>query len=478
MTTKTEPLWTLSDLTTALECSVDASQFAHQDITGVSIDTRTLEKGDLFVALKGDLGDGHSYIGSAIEKGASAALSAEAHDGPIVKVDDTLKALNSLAHAGRERSSALRIGVTGSAGKTGTKELLSIVFSEFGKTHHSVKSYNNHWGVPLTLARMPQDTEYGVFEAGMNHAGELSELTQLIRPDIAIITSIASVHFENFDNEQGIARAKSEIFEGVPEDGYAIINADTPHFDLLKKRAEECGIKNIISFGEDQDCDAYPIDMTLSSDGTKVTAMIMDEKVNFRLSIPGKHIASNALSVLCAVKCEGCDVKKAAKTLSKAEPIEGRGRKIEVVIEDGEPPITIIDESYNASPAAMRAAFKVLHMNAPKGNGQRIAVLGDMLELGPKGPQLHAALANPLLKAEVGMVFACGPQMGALYDVLPPPWQGAHTKDSLTLCAEVTKAVKPGDVILVKGSNGSKMAYVVEALQNMQSSKGENRHAV
>ena len=459
-----QTLWTTQNIAQA----TGGKTAVETDVTGISIDTRSLQKGDLFVALQGDVADGHDYIDQAIEKGAAAILGAKdsVHDN-IIRVDDTLKALEKLGMAARERAGALRIGVTGSAGKTGTKEMLGIVFSAFGKTHTSVKSYNNHFGVPLTLARMPQDTEFGIFEMGMNHAGEISTLTKMVHPHIAIITTVLPAHIENFDDETGIARAKGEIVDGMDADGILILNHDNPHFETLQKIGRDHGLQNIYSFGEDEDADSFVTSLKLSSDGSKVKARILGEDIKFKLAIPGKHIALNALAVLTAVKSAGLDLQKAAKVLTQAEPIEGRGARLDVVIEADQPPITIIDESYNANPAAMQAAFKVLEMSKPKGDGRRLAVLGDMLELGPKGPTMHAELANPLLKAQTDLVFTCGPQMEALFSTLPPPWQGAHAKDSFALCEHVTSAVKPGDVILVKGSLGSKMAYVVEALQNL-----------
>lgn len=473
MTETPAPLWTTEEIAAATNGSTAESL----PVDGISIDSRSLNKGDLFVALKGDAGDGHDHVDQAFANGAVAALVHKplADNQPSVLVDDTLQALEKLGGAARDRAPALRIGVTGSAGKTGTKEMLGIVLSAFGKTHTSVKSYNNHWGVPLTLARMPADTEYGVFEMGMNHAGEISALSKMVRPDIAIITAILPAHIEHFENEQGIARAKSEITEGMGEDGKLILPIDSPHYIFMEKTARENGIAHIQSFGEDQDADAHIIDMKLSAGESKVTADILGERVKFKISIPGKHIAMNALCVLLAVKLAGLDVQKAAKTLSKAEPIEGRGQCSAINIQKDAPPLTLIDESYNANPAAMKAAFKVLELYEPKGEGRRIAILGDMLELGAMGPTMHAELANPLLMAKADLVFTCGPQMEALYNTLPEPWRGGHEQDSLSLRDLVTETVRPGDVVLVKGSLGSKMAYVVEALQSLHkpSSKQE-----
>ncbi len=459
-------LWTTKDIAekTGGTCDKDVK------ITGVSIDTRTLKKGDLFIALKGDFSDGHDYIGKAAEADAAAAITDRDIDAdlPLVKTEDTLQALRDLGAAARDRSKALRFGVTGSAGKTGTKEMLGIVLKEFGKTHTSVKSYNNHWGVPLTLSRMPEDTEYGVFEMGMNHAGEISDLSKMVHPNIAIITTVLPAHIENFENEAGIARAKSEIVDGMDKDGVLILNADNPHFETLQKIGRDAGLTKIYGFGEEEDADATITDIKLAADGSKVKARILGEAVKFKLSIPGKHIALNALAVLTAIKAAGLDVERAAKILTKAEPIEGRGQKLEIKIEKGQPPLVIIDESYNANPEAMKAAFKVLEMVEPKGDGRRIAVLGDMLELGPTGPTMHADLANPLLMAKADLVFTCGPQMEALFSTLPPPWQGAHEKDSFALRDPLLNAVRPGDVVLIKGSLGSKMAYIVEALQDLR----------
>jgi|AntRauTorcE11897_2_1112592.scaffolds.fasta_scaffold00188_23 UDP-N-acetylmuramoyl-tripeptide--D-alanyl-D-alanine ligase len=467
-------LWTTEDITSITQ----GSETHNASVFGVSIDTRTLKQGDLFVALKGDTGDGHEYIEQAFAAGASAALVQEgtvdfdgSADHAIIQVKDTLQALEQLAHAARERSQALRIGITGSAGKTGTKEMLGIVLTEFGKTHTSVKSYNNHWGVPLTLTRMPEDTVYGIFEMGMNHAGEIHKLTDMVRPDIAIITTILPAHIEHFATEQDIARAKAEIVDSMTQDSMLILPIDNPHYLTMYKAGEKAGLKKIYSFGDDEGADARITDLKLSAGESKVTANIMGDKVKFRLSIPGKHIALNALAVLLATKLAGLDVNHAAKTLTKAEPIEGRGQCSIITIDPDEPPVTLIDESYNANPEAMKAAFKVLELYEPKAEGRRIAVLGDMMELGPSGPKMHADLANPLLIAKADLVFTCGPQMEALHNTLPEPWRGGHTQDSFALCDAVTEAVKPGDVILVKGSLGSKMAYVVEALQGLRKSK-------
>ncbi len=457
-------LWSSDEIKQAIVGDV-TSPF---EATGVSIDTRTLKDGAIFVAIKGDSLDGHTYVEEAFKQGASAAIVEEGFeletDKPLIHVKDTLKALEDIGVASRARSSAKVVAVTGSAGKTGTKELLSIVFSSLGKTYASRKSFNNHWGVPLTLANMPKDTEYGIFELGMNHAGEIEALVKQVRPHVAIITTIEPIHLEFFKNLEAIADAKAEIFTSMEDGGIAILNSDNDHFARLKQKAEANNLKQIVAFGEDEEADSRLLDCQLRSDSIKVRTNVLGEKVGYKINIPGKHIALNSLAVLTAVKVLGGNLQKAADALRKSEPVEGRGNRIEVTIKSGEPPITIIDESYNANPASMRAAFKVFEMVKPKGEGRRIAVLGDMLELGRQGPTMHIELANPLLKAQADKVYCCGPLMEALFNVIPPDWQGGFGDNSHDLAPMVTSAIQPGDVVLVKGSNGCRMSYVLQAL--------------
>jgi UDP-N-acetylmuramoyl-tripeptide--D-alanyl-D-alanine ligase len=372
--------------------------------------------------------------------------------------------LQALGAASRGRSGAKIIGVTGSVGKTGTKEMLAAAFGALGQAHASRKSYNNHWGVPLTLASMHAGTDFGIFEMGMNHAGELTALSAQVRPDIAIITTIASVHLEHFGEERKIAEAKAEIFSGMAQGSFAILNRDNEWFAFLKAEAEKRGVK-AFGFGENKGADCLMTDCLEAANGTRVKAQVLDEEVSFTLQVPGRHIALNALAVLLAVKLAGGDVQKAAKALGKMEPIAGRGKKELLNIGDARNPVTLIDESYNASPVAMRAAFKVLALIDPGRGGRRIAVLGDMLELGKQAPQLHADLALPLEAADVQLVYTCGPLMKSLYDALPQDRRGAHKKDSRELAEIVPDVLTPGDVVMVKGSNGSKMGVVVEALR-------------
>jgi UDP-N-acetylmuramoyl-tripeptide--D-alanyl-D-alanine ligase len=462
---KKDILWTSAEIAQATGGKA-SQQF---ESSGVSIDSRTLKKGDIYIALKGDMLDGHDYVEAAFKAGASAAIvkNGFTSSGPLVHVDDTLTALEKLGRASRARSKAKIIAVTGSAGKTGTKEMLAIVFGALGKTHASKKSFNNHWGVPLSLALMPQDTAYGIFELGMNHAGELAKLTEQVRPHIALITTVEPVHIEHFKNVEEIADAKAEIFLGMDKDGIAVLNADNAHFARLKSWAEKRGLGKVLSFGEDEQAQSRLVDCSLHADSSKVTADILGERVKYKLNISGKHIAMNSLGVLTVVKAASGNLALAVEALKNSEPVEGRGNRIQVTTAEGQPPVVIINEGYNANPASMLAAFRVFEMVAPAPGGRRIAVLGDMLELGRDGPRLHAELANPLLKAKADLVFCCGAQMDALYQVLPPDWRGAHTKDSQELAVQVAAAVRPGDVVLVKGSAGSKMSYVVQALQSL-----------
>lgn len=475
MSSKQDILWTSADIAAA----TGGTASAVFTCSGVSIDTRTLKPGDLYVALLGERLDGHDYVEAAFKAGAAGALVRKgfvAASGPVVGVDDTMEALEALGRAARARAKGKIIAVTGSAGKTGTKEILASILGTFGKTHASKKSFNNHWGVPLTLANLPADAAYGVFELGMNHAGELTVLSKQVKPHGVIITTVEPVHIEHFNGVEGVADAKAEIFEGMEEGGFAVLPADNPHFLRLRGKAEKHGLK-IIPFGEEESALARMDDCSLHADGSFVNARIMGEKVRYRINIPGRHIAMNALGALALVKAIGCPLPAAVEALRTASTVEGRGNRLSVVLETGKPPVTVIDESYNANPASMLAAFKVFEMVEPAEGGRRIAVLGDMLELGRDGPSLHASLANPLLKAKADMVFCCGAQMDALFQLLPPDWRGAHTKDSQMLAPLVAEAVRPGDVILVKGSAGSKMSYIVQALSQIKA-KEPQQHAV
>jgi UDP-N-acetylmuramoyl-tripeptide--D-alanyl-D-alanine ligase len=460
-------IWTAKEAADACKVKTTGTWSAF----GMSIDTRTIRPGDLFVALKGENGDGHDYVAEAIEKGAAAALVSHAVDGvpeeKLLIVADTLDGLRALGRAARARTAAKIIGITGSVGKTGTKEFLASAFGALGQTHASTKSYNNHWGVPFSLSTMHAGCDYGIFEMGMNHPDEIRPLTKLVRPHIAIITTVAPVHVGNFENGMdGIVDAKAEIFEGVEPGGVAIINRDNEFYGRLKNRADELALKTY-SFGEHEDADARMTDCLEAANGTRARARIVDENVEFTLQIAGRHIAINALAVLLAVKLAGGDVQKAAKAMARTEAVVGRGKREILDLGQKDNPVTLIDESYNASPEAMRAAFRVLALIDPGRGGRRIAILGDMLELGPHGARHHADLALPLKTANVDLIYTCGKLMKNLHDTLPPEQRGVHAENSRELARIVPDVLVPGDVVMVKGSLGSRMGLVVEALRDL-----------
>jgi UDP-N-acetylmuramoyl-tripeptide--D-alanyl-D-alanine ligase len=435
--------------------------------TGVSIDSRSLAPGDLFVALKGPSFDGHDFAGKAIKAGAAASMVHRRADGidesmPLLIVDDTFAALWRLGTAARARSTARLIAVTGSVGKTGTKEALRLCLSPQGLTSASIGSFNNHWGVPLSLARMERDAVYGIFELGMNHPGEIRELTTLVRPQVAIITNIEPAHIGNFSSISEIADAKAEIFEGMDANGTAVLNRDNALFHHLCARAEDAGVSRILSFGRHKEADARLLDCSLHATCSAVSASIRGREIDYCLAMPGAHWVRNSLAVLAAVSAAGADVVKAAAQFANLKPLKGRGERHTVETPEGA--FHLIDDSYNANPTSMRAAFEVLGRASLGKGGRRIAVLGDMLELGTQAQEMHASLAAPLQAAGIDLVFTCGTGMAALRDALPEALRGAHAAESKTLAAEICDAVRPGDSLLVKGSLGSRMAVVVEAL--------------
>jgi len=432
---------------------------------GVSIDSRSLVPGDLFVALKGPKFDGHQFTAEAFGKGAAAAMVAMAMPDiakPLLVVADTQVGLENLGRAARARAAAKVIGVTGSVGKTGTKEALRHALERQGATHASTGSLNNQWGVPLSLARMPRDTAYGVFEMGMNHPGEIDALTRLVRPDVAIITTIEPAHLGFFRSVEAIADAKAEIFNGMDPRGCAVLNRDNPYFERLAGRAKTAGVGRIIDFGAHVDAAVHLIDCHLHASASAVTASVQGEIVDYCLSLPGRHWVMNSLAVLAAVKAAGGDVGTAAAAMATLEPMAGRGLRCKIAANGGE--ALLIDESYNASPASMLAAIAVLSASQPQGGGRRIAVLGDMLELGADAARLHADLAGPLQEAGVDLVFTVGETMRALHDALPARRRGGHAATAAEMGETVARRLKAGDVVMVKGSYGSRMREVIARL--------------
>ncbi len=460
-----DPLWAFDKALAATAGRAEGDD--KPELTSVSIDSRTLEPGALFAAIRGDSLDGHDYVAKAFQAGAVAALVADdaklEATGTLIRVPDTLDALNRLGAAARARSEARVIAVTGSVGKTGTKEALRLALGASGCVHASQKSYNNHWGVPLTLANLARGQDYGVFEVGMNHPGEITPLTRLVRPHIAIITTVEPVHLEFFTSVEQIAEAKAEIFAGLEPGGTAILNRDNAHFEFLKKRASESGAKRIIVFGAHDEAEAKLMELRSAGDASEVEAIICGEKISYRIGAPGRHLVMNSLGVLAALQAAGADIQAGAHALGFYHAQAGRGARMQFILGDGR--VTLIDESYNANPASMRAALESLG-DLPRAElPRRIAVLGDMLEMGETSPQLHAELAQPVDAAGVDVVFACGPHMRALYDALPESRRGAYAKKSQGLEATLLKTVQAGDAVMIKGSLGSAMGPLVEALR-------------
>lgn len=461
----------------SLWTAAEASEATHGRIQGaggwsadsLSIDTRTLQPGALFVALK-DARDGHDFVADALHRGAAAALVSRQPDNvpasaSLLVVPDVLKGLEALARARRAASNAKVVAVTGSVGKTSTKEALRLVLSEQGLTHASAASLNNHFGTPLTVARMPRDADFGVIEIGMNHSGEIRALVPLAKPHVAIVTTVAAVHLENFSGIEGIADAKAEIFEGLTDGGTAVINADNPWAQRLKAHAKSHGAR-VVTFGQSEAADVRLLSVRTSPEFSECALTIGGVTVRYRLASPGAHFAANSAGVLAAVEALGGDPIKAAAAFSRYKPFSGRGDR--EVVQAAAGPFTLINESYNANPASMGAAFALLAQTPVGPGGRRIAVLGDMLELGPTSPQLHAGLSASLQAEGVDLVFLCGPHMRNLWDALDSRQRGHYAATSDDLAQAVTHEVKAGDAVMVKGSNGIKMIKVVEALRRLQ----------
>ena len=462
-----QPLWTTEALAEAMAAEREAALPAV--VTGISIDTRTIKPGEAFFAIAGERRDGHEFVPAALAAGAGLAIVAKNRraslpkTAPLLLVDDVLDALRALGRAARARSGASVIGVTGSVGKTGTKEALRLALGACGETHASIASYNNHWGVPLSLARMPAAARYAVFEIGMNHAGEIEPLARLVRPHVAIVTTVEPVHLEFFDSVEAIADAKAEIFVGVEFGGAAVLNRDNPQFARLRQSAARAGIERIVCFGEHFEADARLIKASILANCSTVQARVLGADVTYKLGAPGKHIVLNSLAALAAVALVGGDLALAALALAEFKPASGRGARVRLDIPGGT--ALLIDESYNANPASMRAGLALLGQAEVGPRGRRIAVLGDMLELGPHAPALHRELAEAVCANDVDLVFCCGPLMRALWDVLAAERRAGYAENSQALERQLLAAIGPGDAVMVKGSLGSRMGPLVRALQ-------------
>jgi UDP-N-acetylmuramoyl-tripeptide--D-alanyl-D-alanine ligase len=455
-----EPLWTSDEIVQATGGKLAGKPFA---ATGVSIDTRTLEPGDLFVAL-GGVRDGHEFVEQAFEKGAAGVLASRQVFGSAVMVDDPLKALERLGVAARERAPKTRRGaVTGSVGKTSVTQAIMAGLTLAGRAHSSVKSYNNHIGVPLTLARMRRDTERAVFEIGMNHADEIRPLARMVRPHAAVVTTVGPVHVENFpDGETGVVRAKAEIFEGLEPGGIAVLNADDRWFGVLWAEAEKASVA-VRTFGRADGCDARLIDFQGADGHAVVQARFHGKGLDFPILQTGFHWGLNSMAVLLMLEALDVDLGDSLAALGSFEPLEGRGA--EKTIRLAKDAFTLIDESYNANPISMASAIATL--GARRADGRKIVALTDMLELGAEGAGFHAALAEPLAEAKVDLVFCAGPLMKSLWDALPPTRRGGYAETAADLAPLVARAVEPGDVVMVKGSNGSKAGLIAQALAQL-----------
>lgn len=448
-------------------------------VTGVSIDTRSLETGDLFVALK-DVRDGHDFVAQALEKGAGAAMVSHVPDGvspdaPLLIVDDVLRALEGLGRAGRARTDARVVAVTGSVGKTSTKEMLRAILAPQGATHAAYASYNNHWGVPLTLARMPRDTRFAVIELGMNHPGEIAPLSKLTRPHVAMVTTVAAAHLEAFDDLAGIAREKGAICEGLEPGGIAVINGDLETSDLLAAAASGFDIQR---FGQGDQNDHRLTHVSLTPDATICKAAIAGQEQLFKIASPGRHFAMNALAALAGARALGADVTLAARDMGLWQPPAGRGTRETVVLDAPEGlTLTLIDDAFNANPTSMAASLEVLCAMTPENGvgrvqtGRRIAILGDMLELGPDEANLHAAIADLPFLAGIDMIHCVGPRMKHLWDRLAADQQGLWVEKASDMVPELRRALDAGDVVLVKGSKGSLVSQTVDAIRKMGQAK-------
>lgn len=455
-------LWTSDEVQAALTASSITAPFEAQ---GVTFDSRAVGKGDLFFALSGETTDGHGFVADALSRGAAAAVvsrEVEGAQGTLVRVPDTMKALVELGVAARRRSKARIASVTGSVGKTGTKDALRAMLSSQAPTSASVASYNNHVGVPVSLARLPRDVRYGVFELGMNHPGEIEPLARQVAAHVGIVTNVGPVHIGHMGSEEAIADEKGCLFAGMSEGAVAVLNRDSRHFERLVGKAREFGVSRIVGFGRSEAAEARLVSCDLQDSGSDVAALIHGRRIEYRLGAAGEHWVLNSIGALAVIEALGADVAKAAATLAEVKASAGRGARRMLAF--GEGTIELLDESYNANPVSVRAMLSVLARTEPQPGARRILALGDMRELGEEADAYHAGLADAVAASGATQVFLCGSHMQALWQALSPAQRGAHRPDSAALAGEVAAALKAGDVVAVKGSLGSKMKIVVDAI--------------
>jgi UDP-N-acetylmuramoyl-tripeptide--D-alanyl-D-alanine ligase len=458
----TAPLYTLEEILTATGGRPAGDIPA--EITGVSIDSRDIAQGELFVAIKGDRFDGHDFVGAALARGAAAALASEgkASGERLIVVPDALQGLVDLARHARARCGAQIVAVTGSAGKTTTKEMIRTVLGAAGPTHASIQSFNNHWGVPLTIARLPADAWFGIFEIGMNHAGEITPLTKLVRPQVAVITNVAAAHLEFFDSVAGIARAKAEIFAGLEPGGTAILNTDHDQLDVLLDEAARAGVSSIVSYGFAEGADWQLLSAEPTLTGTHVAVRHSGREFEFDIPVEGRHMAANAVAALAVADRFGVPRDVATAAVAAFEAPEGRGAIVR--LGNSGKPLLLIDQSYNANSASMAAAMDVFSRALPSG-GEKVLVLGDMLELGAEGPRLHAELEPAVMATGATRIFLVGSAISALADALGRDRVTGYAPSVDDIAGDILASLAYGDAVMVKGSKGVRLAGLVKSIR-------------
>ena len=455
-------LWTSDEISKALSPVAAVAPF---EAEGVTFDSRAVGKGDIFFALAGETSDGHSFVADALARGAAAAVvsrEVEGARGTLIRVHDTMKALVDLGRAGRQRSKARIASITGSVGKTSTKDALRAMLSVQAPTSASVASYNNHVGVPISLARLPREARYGIFEIGMNHPGEIEPLARQVEAHVGVVTNVGPAHIGHMGSEEAIADEKGCVFAGMAEGAVAVLNRDNRHYPRLVDKARQFGVSRIVGFGRSDAAEARLVSCNLQNSGSDVIALIHGRRIEYRLGAAGEHWVLNSVAALAALDVLGADVAKAAMALAALKALPGRGARRRLKFGAGT--IELLDESYNGNPVSVGAMLAVLARTEPEGGGRRMLALGDMRELGEQADALHAGLADAVAASGATQVFLCGPHMEALWRKLAPSQRGAHRPDSAALAAEFAAALHAGDVVAVKGSLGSKMKIVVDAI--------------
>lgn len=464
-------LWTSDEVARALSPVAMSGSF---EATGVTFDSRAVGKGDIFFALGGETTDGHGFVADALSRGAAAAVVARdvpEASGNLIRVPDTMKALVDLGRAGRRRSVAHVASVTGSVGKTSTKDALRAMLSAQAPTSASTASFNNHVGVPISLARLPREARYGVFEIGMNHPGEIEPLARQVEAHVGVVTNAEAAHIGHMGSEEAIADEKACLFAGMREGAVAVLNRDNRHYERLARHARNFGVARIVGFGRHEAAEARLLSCRLHDSGSDVEALIHGSRIEYRLGAAGEHWVLNSIAALAGAQALGADIVKAATTLAKVEASPGRGARRWLRFGSGT--IELLDESYNANPSSVRAMLAVLARTEPAPGGRRLLVLGDMRELGDQADAYHASLADAVAASGATRVFLCGPHMEVLWHKLAAAQKGVHRPDSGALAGEVAAALRAGDVLAIKGSLGSKMKVIVDAV--LAASGGEAR---